>query len=188
VALVFLLLALTADQIAAHRRFARAILRPADAAQTIEYRASVWAEQNLRRTRVMVPGSIARWANAFTDIVQFSGSSWSKPLNSVQQRGVDAVYNGGATPGEDARVSLAWMKAYGVGAIAMSGPRSQEYWKPYAHPAKFEGVLPVLWRADDVTVYRVPMRTASLAHVSPVTRSLRVRPRRPRIPLKFRST
>jgi hypothetical protein len=166
-ALVFLLLALVAEQVASHRRFAKALLRPADAAQTIEYRASVWAAQNLRGTRVMLPGSIARWANAFTDIAQFSGSSWSKALNPVQQRAVDAVYNGGATPEEDARVSPPWLKAYGVGAIAVSGPRSQEYWKPYAHPAKFEGVLPVLWRADDVTLYRVPLRTESLAHVVP---------------------
>jgi hypothetical protein len=167
VALVFLLLALAAEQIASHRRFAKAVLRPADVTQTIEYRASLWAEHNLRGTRVMLPGSIARWANAFTDIVQFSGSSWSQAPNPVQQRGVDAVYNGGATPEEDRRVSLLWMKAYGVGAVAISGPRSQEYWKPYAHPAKFEGVLPALWRSDDVTIYRVPRRSESLAHVVP---------------------
>ena len=84
----------------------------------------------------MLPGSIARWANAFTGIVQFSGSSWSKAINPVQQLGVDAVYNGGQTPGEDARVSLAWLKAYGVGAVAISDPPSRAYWKPYAHPAK----------------------------------------------------
>jgi hypothetical protein len=166
-ALVFLLLALAAEQIASHRRFAKAILQPADASQTIEYRASVWAEQNLPGTRVMLPGSIAQWANAFTDIVQFSGSSWSKAINPVQQLGVEAVYNGGPTPGEDARVSLAWMKAYGVGAVAISGPRSREYWKPYAHPAKFEGTLPLLWSSEDVTFYGVPRRTESLAHVVP---------------------
>ncbi len=166
-AFVFLLLALAAEQIASHRHFARAILRPADATEAIEYRASVWAEQNLHGTRVMLPGSIARWANAFTDVVQLSGSSWSTAPNPVQQRGVNAVYNGGATSEEDARVSLLWMKAYGAGAVAISGPHSQEYWKPYSHPAKFEGVLPVLWRADDVTIYRVPLRTESLAHVAP---------------------
>jgi hypothetical protein len=166
-AIVFLLLALAAEQVASHRRFAKGLLRPGDAAQTIEYRASAWAEQSLPGTRVMLPGSIARWANAFTDIVQFSGSSWSKALNPVQQLGVDAVYNGGPTPAEDARVSLAWLKAYGVGAVAISGPRSREYWKPYAHPAKFEGTLPVLWSSEDVTFYRVPRRTESLAHVVP---------------------
>ena len=47
------------------------------------------------------------------------------------------------------------------------GSRSEEFWKPYAHPTKFEGLLPVLWREDDVTIYRIPQRTASLAHVVP---------------------
>jgi hypothetical protein len=59
------------------------------------------------------------------------------------------------------------LKAFGVSAIAVSGPKSQEYWKPFAHPAKFEGMLPVLWRADDVTIYRIPQRTVSLGHVVP---------------------
>ena len=54
-----------------------------------------------------------------------------------------------------------------VGAVAVSGPRSQQYWKPYTHAAKFEGVLPVLWSEDDVTIYRVPVRTESQAHVAP---------------------
>jgi hypothetical protein len=59
------------------------------------------------------------------------------------------------------------MKAYGVGAICVSGPKSPEFWKAYAHPGKFEGVLPVLWREDDTTIYQIPLRTQSFAHVVP---------------------
>ncbi|MBV8907169.1 MAG: hypothetical protein JOZ22_26300, partial [Acidobacteriia bacterium] len=165
VTLVLLFLALAAEQIASHRRYAKAILAPSDDTQSIEYRASVWAQQNLSGTRVMLPGTIGQWADAFTSVAQFGGGSWSKAMNPVQQMGVAAVYNGGATPEEDARVSLAWLRAFGVGAIAVNGPQSQEYWKPYAHPSKFEDVLPVLWRSDDVTFYRVPRRSPSLAHV-----------------------
>ena len=165
VALGFLLLALAAEQIVSHRHYAKAILAPRDVTQSIEYRTSMQAQ--ILGTRVMLPGSIAQWANAFTDVLQFSGAAWSEAMNPVQQLGVDAVYNGGATAQEDARVSLAWLKAFGVGAIAISGPNSQEYWKPYSHPNKFEGLLPVLWRADDVTIYHVSQRTASLAHVVP---------------------
>jgi hypothetical protein len=175
VTLLGLLLALAGEQVASHRKFAKAILQPRDDSQTIEARTAIWAEQNLPGVRVMMPGTIAQWANDFTGIAQFSGSSWSQAANQVQQRGLAAVLNGGDTPERDARVSLAWLKAYGVGAVAVSGPKSQELWKPYAHPAKFEGLLPVLWRADDVAIYRVPQRTTSLAHVVPpaaiVTRS-----------------
>jgi hypothetical protein len=116
----------------------------------------------------MLPGSIAQWANAFTELQQFSGSSWSMPYNLTQQRGLREIYKGGETAERDARVSLAWLKAYGAGAVGVSGPHSSEFWKSYiVHPAKFEGILPVLWREDDVTIYRVPQRTPSLAHVMP---------------------
>jgi hypothetical protein len=165
VGLLFLFFALAGEQIASHRQFAKKSLQHADLTQTIEYRTAVWASQNLPGVRVMLPGSIAQWANDFTDLPQFSGGSWSQAYNQVQQRGLAAIYNGGETPQQDARVALDWLKAFGVGAIAVSGPNSQEFWKPFTHPAKFEGLLPVLWREDDVTIYRVPQRTVSLAHV-----------------------
>lgn len=166
-ALLFLGVALAGEQVASHRVYAKNVLAASDVTRTIEYRASVWADRNLPGTRVMMPGSIAQWANAFTGIPQFSGSSWSMAYNQVQQRGLDAIYNGGGTADQDARVSLAWLEAYGAGAVGVSGPNSQEFWKPFAHPAKFEGLLPVLWREDDMTIYRVPQRSASLAHVVP---------------------
>ena len=59
--------------------------------------------------------------------------------NPVQQRGLEAFYSG------DARISLAWLRAFGNGAVAVSAPNSQEYWKAVAQPAKFEGLLPSLW-------------------------------------------
>jgi hypothetical protein len=163
--LIFLALALAGEQIVSHRQFAKNILQAADLTQSIEYRTAAWASKNLPDVRVMLPGSIAQWANDFTDLSQFSGSSWSLAYSQIQQRGLAAIYNGGDTPEQDARVALDWLKAFGVGAIAVSGPNSQEYWKPFRHPTKFEGVLPVLWRESDVTIYRVPQRSASLAHV-----------------------
>jgi hypothetical protein len=166
-ALVALILALAGEQIVKDRRYAKDLLVPADVTRTIEYRTATWVEHNLGGVRVMLPGSIGQWANAFTEVQQFGGGSWSAAASQIQQRGLAAIYYGGDTPELDARVSLAWLKAYGAGAIAISGPRSQEFWKPFAHPAKFEGVLPLLWREDDVAIYRVPQRTPSLAHVVP---------------------
>ena len=166
-ALLFLLLALAGEQIVSHRVYAKNILAPADVTRTVEYRAARWVEQNLPGVRVMMPGSIGQWANAFTDMAQFGGGSWSMAYSQIQQTGLSAVYNGGDTAPSDARVSLAWLKAFGVGAVGVSGPDSQEFWKPFAHPAKFEGMLPVLWREEGVTIYRVPQRSAALAHVVP---------------------
>jgi len=165
--LLVLLLALAGEQIVNYRRWAKAAAQPRGMTQTIEYRASLWAEQNLGGTRVMLPGSIGQWANAFTDVVQFAGGSWSQALNRAQQEGDAAIYYGGSTMEEARRIALAWLTAYGVGAVAVSGPKSEEFWKRYTHTDKFDGVLPVLWSQNDVTFYRVPQKSASLAHVVP---------------------
>jgi len=167
VCLVFLLIALAAEQITAVRKFAKAVLAPVDVTRTIEYRTSIWVRDHLPGVRIMMAGSIGQWANAFADIQQFAGGAWSVAYNQVQQRAKEGMYNGGETAEEDARVSIAWLKAFGTGAIVVSGPKSQETWKPYAHPAKFDGRLPALWSEDDVTIYRVPLATESLAHVVP---------------------
>jgi hypothetical protein len=109
----------------------------------------------------MMPGSIAQWTNAFAPVPQFSGASWSMAYSQIQQTGVDSVYAG------TEREALAWLKAFGVGAAGISSPDSQEYWKGFSQPAKFEGSLPVLWRDSGVTIYKIPQRTSSLAHVVP---------------------
>jgi hypothetical protein len=179
VCLLFLFVALAGEQIVSQRKFAKAVLAPSDITRTIEYRASVWARDHLPGERIMMPGSIGQWANAFTDIEQFAGGSWSVAYNPIQQRAKAALYNGADTPEKDAQVSIAWLKAYGTGAIAVSGPKSQEFWKPFAHPGKFDGRLPVLWSEDDVTIYSVPLRTQSLAHVVPESALVRRAPSGP---------
>jgi hypothetical protein len=160
-AFLFLLLALASQQIANLRRQAKKMLVPADVTRTVEYRASTWADQNLPGVRIMMPGSVAQWTNTFSAVPQFSGGSWSIAYSQIQQTGLNSVYSGGA------RQALAWLKAFGVGAAGISSPDSQEFWKGFSPPQKFEGVLPVLWRESGVTIYRIPQRTSSLAHVVP---------------------
>ncbi len=180
VCLLLLFVALAGKQIVTERRFAKAVLAPADVTQTIEYRTSIWARDHLPGVRIMMPGSIGQWADAFTDIEQFSGGAWSTAYNPVLQRAVVALYNGGDTAKEDARVSMAWLKAFGTGAVVVSGPKSQEYWKGFAHPTKFDGILPILWSEDDVTIYRIPRRTESLAHIVPASALVPYAPSSPR--------
>jgi len=178
VCLSLLLIALAGEQIVTERKFAKAVLTPADINQTIEYRTSTWARGHLPGVRIMLPGSIGQWANAFTDLEQFAGGAWTVAYNQVQQRANFGIYNAGDTPEEDARVSTIWLKAFGTGAVAVSGPNSHEVWKArFAHPTKFAGRLPALWSEDDVTIYRVPLRSQSLAHVTPVAALVRHAPR-----------
>src|SRR5689334_17576695 len=68
-------------------------------------------------------------------------------------------------PGDLAKAVL-WLKAFGVQAATSAGPKSPEFWKGRSS-TRFDGLLPVLWRQEDTTIYRVPQRSASLAHVIP---------------------
>jgi hypothetical protein len=167
VCLVLLFLSLSGELLVSHRRIARATLGAVDVTRTIEFRAPEWVARNLPGTRVMMPGSIAQWTNSSTDIFQFTGSSWSTAYSQVQQRAQAAVFKGGGEAEQGTRAGIAWLKAFGVGAVVVSGPGSGETWKPYAHPAEFAKLLPVLWSEDDVTVYRIPQASPSLAHVVP---------------------
>jgi hypothetical protein len=174
-ATVLLLLALAAEQVAHHRRLEKEYLFPIDETLTVEHRAATWAGRNLAGTRVFFPGSLGQWSNDFADVLQLSGGSWSMATNqSLQKAKADILFGG-----PDVReISLTWLKAFGVGAVGMSAPGSQEYWKPYADPAKFTG-LPVLWSESGVTIYRVPLRSTSLAHIVPAGAIVRHPPKNP---------
>lgn len=175
-AAVFLLLALAAEQVAGDRKLEKEYLFPASLTATVEYRAAVWTQRNLPGTRVFFPGSMAQWANLFSDIPQFTGSSWSMATNQSQQKAyADIVFGSGPGIRE---ISLTWLKAFGVGAVAVSAPHSAESWHPYADPSKFDG-LPELWSESGVTIYRVPLRSTSLVHVVPPGAIVRHPPKNP---------
>jgi hypothetical protein len=57
------------------------------------------------------------------------------------------------------------MKAFGVHAVEVNGPHSQEVYKDFVAPGKFDGILPELWRSGDDVIYRVTQ--GPLAHVIP---------------------
>jgi hypothetical protein len=99
--------------------------------------------------------------------------------NQVQQRADAAIGFGAANVQEDVHLTLTWLKAYGVGVVAISGKESGEYWRPFTHPEKFDGVLPALWKESGVTMYRVPLREFGLAHMVPEGAVVRDAPKAP---------
>jgi hypothetical protein len=178
-AAALLLITLAAGQIRDFRVAEKRITFPLDISAKVEYRAATWAQQNYPNLRFFMPGSIAQWTNAFSDIQQFTGESFTMAINQVQQRADTAIAFGDSDIQKEVRMSLAWLKAYGVGVVAIPARNSEEYWKGVTHPEKFEGVLPVLWQAGGVTMYRVPLRESSLAHTVPESAIVRRVPREP---------
>ncbi len=163
-ALLIPLLVIAERQVVSHRRYAKLLTRSVDVASSIEYRTAKWAEAHFPRERVMLGGSLGQWLNTFTDVPQLGGQNYTTALNWQQQLAVYAITAGQNAGERDAECSLLWLKAFGVQVIGVPGPQSPEYWKPFHNPRKFDGVLPVLWREDDTTMYRVS-NSGSLAHV-----------------------
>jgi hypothetical protein len=150
------------------RNFARKfLLRSVDIQSTIEWKTADWLNKHWTGQRVLLPGSSAIWLNVFSDTPELWG--FDQAVTDYNIRVAEfAIY---ATPPEyphDAEASVLWLKALGVQAVAVSGPTSTEYWKPFRNPKKFVGVLQTLWHGgpDDI-LYRVGSGTASLARVIP---------------------
>jgi hypothetical protein len=164
------------EQLVAHRRFVKRQVRPVEVARGIEYRAARWSAAALPGQRIMMTGTMATWLNAFADSPQLSAQSYSTAPNQAQQLAQYAIFSGLGMGDRDAEFSILWLKAFGVQAVDVPGPQSPEYWRPFTHPRKFDGVLPVLWREDDTTIYRVPQASPSLAHVVVAGQLVRHRP------------
>jgi hypothetical protein len=174
-----LLLSLGAQQVVEFRKAEKKFTFPRGVTDTVEYRVANWAQEHFPKLRFFMPGSIAQWTNAFTDVQQFTGESFTLAINQVQQRADTAIAFGTSDVEREVRITLAWLKAYGVGVIAISGKDSKEYWHGFTHPEKFEGRLPVLFQDSGVTLYRVPLREFTLAHVVPESAIVRAVPTEP---------
>jgi hypothetical protein len=164
---VVLLLAFLAWQSVWYRHYAAGLIRPIDITRTIEYKTAKWIDANLHGQRVMVSGDVGTWFNVFTDNPQLGSGHDPFSPNWMVQIATYTIYTGENTGDRDAEYSILWLKAYGCHAITVPGPQSREANKPFRNPRKFEGVLPLVWHDEDDSIYAVPQRSNSLAHVIP---------------------
>jgi hypothetical protein len=151
-------------QFVEYRSYARRLIRGIDITQTSEYKTARWFDRHMRDSRVMVPGSTTFWLNAFTDTPQLTGCCPQGVLNQTARVADYGIMTDLTAENRAFENSLLWFKALGIRAVAVSGPRSTEVYKPFHHPLKFEGRLPVLWRDGDDIIYEVPWRYYSIAH------------------------
>jgi len=78
---------------------------------------------------------------------------------------VFGILSGMNAGSRDAEISILWLKAFGAQAVAV--PYPDLYYHAFAHPRKFDGVLPALWSDAGTVLYAVPNRSPTLAHVVP---------------------
>jgi hypothetical protein len=148
--------------------YARGLIRSVEPSQLSEYRIARWMDERLPGQRAFIAGSGSFWYNVFTDNPELNGGHHQHMVNTFLPIVEYTIYTGENAGACDAEYSVFWLKAFGVRAISVPGPESSDYYKiGFAHPFKFEGVLPVLWRDRGDAIYEVPLRSPSLAHVVP---------------------
>ena len=148
-----------------YRRYAKRLIQPIEITRTTEYKLARWFDEHMAGRRVMAPGSSSFWMNAFTDTPQIGGGFDQGIVNFNLPMAIFQIYSGMNAGHSEGQVAVAWLKALGVHAVAIGGKDSGEYYKPFANPAKFEGLLTEIWRDGDDRIYRVPQRSESLARV-----------------------
>jgi hypothetical protein len=147
------------------RRFARRIIKPIDIAETIEYQTAKWFETHIQGGRVLAPGTISFWLNAFTDTPQLDGGFDQGIVNRTHNLVTYQILTADGAGDRAAEIATLWLRAYGVQAIAVGGANSREMYKPFQHPDVFASAFPQATHDGDDAVYWVPARSASLAFV-----------------------
>ncbi len=160
-----ILLCCSAFQAKRYRRFSERLTLPLDITSTVEYKTSQWFARNMPGERVFAAGSVSFWLNAWSDTPQVTGCCLPGMPNPMSWTVGYIVPSGDGAGEHDAEYALLWMRAFGAQAVAVGGPGTRDSYHDWAHGNKFEGVLPKLWEEGGDRIYRIPSRTASLAHV-----------------------
>lgn len=157
-------------------RAGRRSVQSVDLRKTAVARITRWIDTHMPGTRVMLPGTYSFDFNNLSATPQLQGGQEPMLPNFVMRIAGYAILTGVKGDPRDGPVGVLWLKALGAHAIVVPGPQSEEAYKPFANPRKFEGILPVLWREGDDTIYAVPARSTSLAHVIDAAAVIRRRP------------
>ncbi|PWU05076.1 MAG: hypothetical protein C5B51_15450 [Terriglobia bacterium] len=138
----------------------------------VEYQVSEWLWKNMPEARAYPSGSVRFWYDTWHDLPQLGGGSEQGLLNGFVENAQWEL-----NLGPNAEPGILWLQSMGVDTVYVSDKRSQEVFKDFVHPEKFESVLPVIY--DDHKgnfVYRVPRRYPSRARVVETARLQSLKP------------
>jgi hypothetical protein len=117
----------------------------------------------MRGQRVYLAGSDAFWLNVFSDMPQVEGccdQGQLMPFLRVVPYMIDPDVNPAFT-----QIAVSYLEAVGAEALVTSGSGSTDEYKDIKAPERYGALLPVLHREHGDTIYAVPQRSVSLAHV-----------------------
>ncbi len=147
------------------RRFARRMVKPVTISETIEYQTAQWFDAHVQQGRVLAPGTISFWLNAFSDTPQLGGGFDQGIVNRIHDMVSYQIFSSDGARDRTAEIATLWLRAYGVQAVAVGGSHSREIYKPFRRPDVFASSFPLATRDGDDAIYWVPGRINSLAFV-----------------------
>jgi hypothetical protein len=127
----------------------------------IEYKLTEWIAKNLPDQRMLASGSVRFWFDAWRDLPQLGGGSDQGVLNGKVEQAQWEI-----NLAKEGAPSILWMQCMGVDTVFVSDEKSQEVYKDFAFPRKFDGLLSVIY--DDGAgnkIYRIPRRYLTRARV-----------------------
>jgi hypothetical protein len=144
------------------------IWKPVPLESTTEYQLAQEIASLRPEGRVLATGGLRFRMNAWHDLQQVGGSFESGLRNRTPVHFAYHIRTGQDTPpGLEVPFAIMEMKALGVEYVVVHGPKSDEHYRDYRNPRKFDGVLEKVLDVgsdeDDDFVYRVPYR--GLAHL-----------------------
>ena len=170
-ALVAIAIAAAAVQIYNYRAWTRAEIRRTDPANRSEYASAHWLDTHLHGQRVYASGTDGFWLEAFSDSPQVEGCC-DQGLGMPILRIVPYIVSPNVNP-EQTKLSVSYLEALGAQAFVVSGPQSTEEYKSVQAPERYATLLPVLARIQGETIYGVPQRAVSPAHVLHANEAIR---------------
>ena len=123
-AAVTLLAIVTIVQVGNYRRFARSVLVAVDMRSRSEFKVASWLDRNAHGARVMTPGSVAVWLNAFTVIPQITGCCDQGILLRPVRMAKYVIGSDDGAGDRAADISIVWLQALGAKYVAVSGQKS----------------------------------------------------------------
>jgi len=111
--------------------------------------------------RVFVPGNYAFWLNYFVPISQIRGALFQSSVHFWPEHAYYQITNG-----NDANISLAWLKIANIGKLVYTTFASSEPYKDYkVGEGKFNSTLSEIERENGDIFYDVPLKNETLAKI-----------------------
>lgn len=138
--------------------------RPRPAAGATEYELASWLNARQPRGRIFASGGLRFRMNAWFPLPQVGGTFETGLYNRLPLDFSYQIRTGiGSKPGEEGADAIRQLQTMAVEYVVVHGRESEEYYRDFSNPKKFEGLLEAPYRRSGDTIYRVPFR--SYAHL-----------------------